>query len=562
MTLNGEWDFAFDFGRTGREREFVKNGKYDKKINVPFCPESKLSGIEYKDFINACWYKRTFKLPADWDERTILHFEAVYYFCEVYINGNLTGSHKGGYTPFFFDITELLTKGVNTITVYAEGDARDKAQPSGKQSDRYNSHGCMYTRSTGIWQTVWLEGVSKDYLKSVKIDTDTKNKIVTAQIAFGREKGKLTRPKKVILTAFYGKKEVGKTELETDLDTLTAQIKLSELHLWNVGDPKLYDLVIETQSQSGKKAVDKIKTYFGMREIRYDGDCLVINGKKVFQRLVLDQGYYPDGIYTAPDEKDLKKDIELSLALGFNGARLHERVFERRFLYNADIMGYIVWGEYPNWGFDYTTDASVAIYLAEWMESVERDYNHPALIGWCPMNENWNVNERRQNDELLRTLYYETKRFDKTRPVIDVSWNFHVITDIFDTHEYVQDLAEFEKMFGKFEDGKVFDKFNQKYDGQPYFVSEYGGIKWPPNVEGWGYGDAPKTLEEFVTRYEKMNQILFNNPKVCAVCYTQLYDVEQEQNGLYYYDRSPKFDTKTMERLKKSMLAPAKIESI
>lgn len=591
LNLNGEWEFNFIKKKGKKSRELFISGDYKRKIIVPFCPESKLSCVEHTDFIQACWYKRTLDIPADWNGKILLNFEAVYYYAEVYINGHMAGSHKGGYTPFSIDITKYLKDKENILTLYCEADPKDGLEPSGKQSNKRESHGCMYTRSTGIWQTVWLECVPEVYLNSVRLDSDIDNSTLTAKLLITGQ-GK----KNINLTALYNGKIVAQKSAVTTHSSIIMQLDISDLYLWSIESPQLYDLIIEIDSESGK---DKVDTYFGMRKIELDENCLKINGKKVFQRLVLDQGYYPDGIYTAPSEDDLKKDIVLSLNLGFNGARLHEKVFERRFLYYADKMGYIVWGEYPNWGFDYTRADALQYYYPEWMEAVERDYNHPSLIGWCPFNENWDVNGRRQNDDFIKQIYLETKRYDTTRPVIDTSGNYHTITDIYDTHDYCQDIGEFTEKYSLFKELTIPDdcydiksyvinflkkKDNEKvytgsgkvkislapdregrdgrqaYQGEPYFVSEYGGIKWPNNSDGWGYGDAPKSIEEFKERYVAFANVLLSNPKICALCYTQLYDVEQEKNGIYYYDRSPKFDKDIMDALYKSMAQAAAIE--
>ncbi len=557
LNLNGEWEYESDKSKSGISRKVWEKEALDGKINVPFCPESKLSGVQDTDFINACWYRRKFNVTKGSD-RVLLHFEACYYKTQVYVNGRKAGEHVGGYTPFGFDITDLVADGENTVCVYVEADARDSRQPSGKQSRRYESYGCYYTRSTGIWQTVWLEYVPQTYLKSVKMDSDIDNKILTARMTV-EGKGK----KKITLTALLEGKEVGKKEITAAVGSIvTAQVKLSTLKLWSIETPNLYDLVVTVEDESG--VVDTVKSYFGMRSITMDTNGMRINGKYVFQRLVLDQGYYKDGIYTAPTAEDLKKDILLSQAVGFNGARLHERVFERRFLYEADKLGYICWGEYPNWGFDWTSDWGVALYLKEWMESVERDYNHPCIVGWCPTNETWEHDYHGyQNDDLLSTLYEQTKYYDPYRPVIDTSGSIHVKTDIFDHHDYDQNVASFAKKYLSFG-----DEWGSGYHGQknvenlPYFMSEYGGIGWSVGNNAWSYGDRPKTEEEFCDRYCGLTATLLKNPKNCALCYTQLYDVEQEQNGIYTYEREMKFKPEIVEKMRKAMMAKAAMEKL
>lgn len=541
LNLNGEWDFEFDFGNSGLRAGVLEKDEWSRKIIVPFCPESKLSGIEYTDFIAAVWYRKSVTVTeAQLEGRVLIHFGAVDYETYLYVNGEEAGYHKGGYTSFTFDITEFLTAGENVIAVNARDDVRDPLVPRGKQSELYNSHGCDYTRTTGIWQTVWLEFVPKAYVKSFKLFPDTVNAtlgvsaVVEGEGAFKAE-------------AFYDGRLVGSFE-KTAAGFVSGDIKLSEAHLWEVGCGRLYDLKITFGG-------DEISSYFGLRDIRIDGYKVLINGKSVFQRLVLDQGFYADGIYTAPSDEALEKDIRLSLAVGFNGARLHQKVFEPRFLYHCDRLGYIVWGEFGNWGLDYSRDGALEAMLPQWCESVARDFNHPAIVGWCPFNETWDRDGRKQNDELLRIVYRVTKQLDETRPCIDTSGNFHVETDIFDVHDYEQKVEIFKGNYDRLmTEGVLFEHFpdRQEYDGKkPAFVSEYGGIQWSLGSRGdaWGYGNAPKSEQEFIDRYKGLTDALLDNERMFGFCYTQLYDIEQEQNGLYYYDRSPKFDPELFRRI-------------
>ena len=323
---------------------------------------------------------------------------------------------------------------------------------------------------------------------------------------------------------------------------MTLTLPLSELYLWEAGRGRLYDLKLSFGE-------DRVDSYFGMRELLLDGERFLINGKPVFQRLVLDQGFYPDGIYTAPSDEALQQDIRLSMEAGFNGARLHQKIFEERFLYHCDRMGYLVWGEQANWGLDYSRPDGLKCFLPEWMEALDRDFNHPAIVGWCPFNETWDYAGRRQDNDLLATVYRMTKLFDTTRPCIDTSGNFHVVTDIYDMHDYEQDPAVFASFYENFaKGGPLKDRMADRQTpvpGIPVFISEYGGIKW--DVEGrlgnsWGYGDGPKTEEEYIARYKGLTDVLLDNPHMFGFCYTQLYDVEQEVNGLYTYDRKPKMD--------------------
>ncbi|MBE6555828.1 MAG: beta-galactosidase [Ruminococcaceae bacterium] len=554
VNLNGTWSFALDVEDNGVDKRYFEKAAFDGSIEVPFCPESKLSGVAHTDFINACWYAREIEIPATaMTGRVMLHFGAVDYEATVYVNGKRAGAHKGGYTPFALDITALVSEGKNTLVVHARDNTRDPMIPSGKQSAKTASYGCYYTRTTGIWQTVWMEFVPQAYIKSFRFLPDIHNGCVTVEAEVEGE-GALSAA-----VAFRGNYMAYGARF-TKGGRVTFSMKLKELHLWDVGCGNLYDVELTFGS-------DKVYTYFGMREIRIDGRRVLLNGRSVYQRLVLDQGFYPDGIYTAPDEAALIKDIELSLAAGFNGARLHEKVFEPLFLYHADRLGYLVWGEYPNWGLDHTDIRAFFSFYPEWAEEIARDFNHPAIVGWCPFNETWNLKGHRQCDEVLRAAYDMTKALDPTRPVIDTSGNCHVVTDIYDVHNYHQDPALLREKFSTLGEGVLWDPNvvhknavhpqAVEWDGkQPLFVSEYGGIRWS-KLDGWGYGNAPKTEEEFKERYKGLTEALMENPYFFGFCYTQLYDVEQEQNGLYTYEREPKFD---MEFFKKVNGQPAAIE--
>ena len=537
MNLNGKWSFKIDKSKSGLAKKYYQpQTNFDRTINVPFCPESVLSGIEYKDFMDAVWYSREFTIPEKYSGlRAILHFGAVDYKATVYINGKEVGTHKGGYISFEFDITDYITDGKNVLTVYAEDDTRNPLQPRGKQSEEYYSHGCDYTRTTGIWQTVWLEFVPESRIKGIKIFPNVENCSVDIQ-------AEVIGSGKFEVLALYQERIMGAATVVSDGGFVTAHLDLKEAYLWEVGEGRLYDLELRFNE-------DKVDSYFGLRDVRLDGQKFLINGKSVFQRLVLDQGFYPDGIYTAPTEEAMIKDIQISLDVGFNGARLHEKIFEPRFLYHCDKMGYIVWGEYPNWGMDSSNPNILFSILPEWIEEIERDFNHPSIIGWCPFNETWDYDGRKQHDETLAVVYNTTKALDRTRPCIDTSGNFHVITDIFDVHDYEQDPKVFKEHYDKLmTEGELFDnhKKRQKYTGGPTFVSEYGGIRWSVNEgeqNAWGYGDAPKNKYEFIERYKGLTDALLDNDQMFGFCYTQLYDVEQEQNGLYTYSRKPKFET-------------------
>ena len=531
--LNGSWEFEFDHGNSGLARGLsAPDFPYSLKIEVPFAPQSKLSGIEYKDFVSAVWYRRKISLTeTELTGRVFLHFGAVDYHTEIFVNGKKCGDHKGGYVSFKVDITDYVTVGENTLTVCAHDDERDRLIPSGKQSREYYSHGCDYTRTTGIWQTVWLEFVPLARIEKVKYITDVSQGTVSVLadvLGSGTLKAK---------ASFEGK-DMGEASAEViNNGQVMLTVALSEKHLWEVGVGGLYDLELTFAS-------DRVQSYFGLRSIDYSEKKFRLNGRSVFQRLILDQGFWPDGVYTAPSDAELEADIDRCTAMGFNGARLHEKVFEERFLYHADKKGYLVWGEFPNWGLDHTYADSVYGILPEWLEEIDRDFNHPSIVGWCPFNETWNIGGKQQFDPLLDIVYRATKAADPTRPCIDTSGNYHVATDIYDIHSYEQDPAIFASFYANLANGEVINHCNdrQSYDGKlPFFVSEYGGIRWTEDTSGWGYGNAPKSAEEFLSRLKGLTDALLDNPYIFALCYTQLTDVEQEQNGLYTFDRKAKF---------------------
>ena len=560
--LNGQWDCGFQKATPGFRFSADEKTAIDlcrahnepQKIRVPFCVESSLSGIGYTNFINRVWYRKTVDIQKG-KRRVFLHFGAADYLTTVLVNETCVGRHKGGYTSFCFEITDAVRDGENEIFVLCEDNTRDPRVMRGKQSERKLSHGCDYTRTTGIWQTVYLEYTPKAYIKSIRMYPDAKNGKLTLWADFCGEAD-------FRCEASYAGKPVASITQKSAVGNGFFELDLSETHLWEIGCGRLYDLKLTF-------GTDQVKSYFGLRDVRLDGMRFLLNGRSVFQRLVLDQGFYRDGIYTAPDDAALVRDIELSMAVGFNGARLHQKVFEPRFLYHCDRLGYLVWGEYPNWGLDYSAPQSVAIVVAEWREAINRDFNHPAIIGWCPFNETWNYHGRKQDDALLSTVYDMTKGLDPTRPCIDTSGNFHVRTDIYDVHDYDCDPVRFKAHYDKLvTDGELHEEVlngspgRQKYGGQPVFVSEYGGIKWAgdESVASWGYGVDVKTPEEFAARYCGLTEALISNEKMHGFCYTQLYDIEQEQNGLYTYDRQRKFSDEIYEKLKAANMAKAAIE--
>lgn len=580
VNLNGEWTFSIDNVASGYEKGFSKSAGFDEKILVPFSPESKLSGVGHTDFIEGVWYHRNITVPAEWDGRNIrLNFGAVYYKSEVYIDGKLVGRHFGGTSSFSFDITPFVKAGqTHSLVVYATSDLRSGKQPAGKQSLKLNSMTCNYTRTTGIWQTVWMEPVSDGGLKQVQVDTDIdQGQIVVKPLFFHEGKSTL----RVTVTDPTAPKKPVAQKTAVAANNSVVVLPMKKFRTWSPEDPFLYDVKYQVVDEAGT-VIDEVRSYLGMRKVHLEGNKIYLNNSPRYQRLVLDQGYYPDSQWTAPSDEALRHDIELSMKAGFNGARLHQKVFEERFHYWADKLGYLTWGESSSWGMDTNQPETARNFITEWGEIIVRDRNHPSIIVWTPTNEEWSP-DNIQFPRFMEDVYALTKQLDPTRPVSGASGGVIVKTDIWTGHGYAQDPETFRK--DVWNDGKLFTYKSRnhektgglysknygfshdaiagtydfpEYDGKmPYVFDEYGGIKWTNEEDmkqaannhgvSWGYGNSPRSLEEFYTRLEALTDVLLSlSDYICGYCYTQLTDVEQEQNGLYYYDRSEKFD---MERI-------------
>ncbi|MHC4540833.1 MAG: glycoside hydrolase family 2 protein [Planctomycetota bacterium] len=569
LNLNGQWNFAFDFDQVGVEQGWAKDPSgFDRQIVVPFCPESKLSGIQHTGFIPVVWYHRTFTVPDKWDGmRIFLHFGAVDYDCRAWVNGSAVGRHYGGSSSFCFEITATLHQGRNDLIVCALDDVRSDVQPAGKQSRRLESHGVMYTRTTGIWQTVWLEARPRDFIESVRIVPDLdNNRFVLTPVISSSRRGLGFR---ATLLSASGKRL---SSARASSASGTAHVlEVKNPRPWSPADPYLYKLRFELNE--GNRIVDSVNSYAGLRKFHIEGNKFYLNNKPIFLRHVLDQGFYPDGIWTAPSDAELKADIELSMAVGFNGARLHQKVFEERFHYWADRLGYLTWGEFCDWGgaHSFANPQGVHNQQREWREVVMRDLNHPSILAWTPFNETRGAANARF--EIHRRAVEETvaltRALDPTRPINDCSGYVHVETDIFTVHDYDQNPETFRQRYASVAPGgeDVFVRFPEisaPYEGQPYSVDEYGGTFWTKehadkepaggSRSKWGYGKTAEQVEELIG---ELTRILTDHPHIAGYCYTQLTDVEQEVNGIYTYDRKLKFNA---ERLKKYFGAPAAIE--
>lgn len=570
INLNGDWDFDFDFGLSGEEKGWQQNpSALTQKIIVPFCPESAASGIGYTDFIPAVWYHRTFDGPDSWSgKRVLLHFGAVDYECKAWINGTAVGSHLGGSSSFVFDISDAVQPGTNSVVVNAKDDPRSGLQPGGKQAPELYSNGCMYTRTTGIWQTVWLEAVSDASLESVSVVPDLDgSRFVITPVLRQSQRG---------LTFRVSVLDAGRVVADVTSPATTGaatSIPIPDPHPWSCSDPHLYDLRFELLLND--VIVDTVQSYAGLRKFHIEGHRFFLNNEPIFLRLVLDQGFYRDGIWTAPDDDALRSDIEISQAVGFNGARLHQKVFEERFHYWADRLGYLTWGEFGDWGLDFSRPEALHNHQREWREVVLRDRNHPSIVVWTPFNESIRGAQRapEAHRQSHLEIYEMTRALDPTRPVHDTSGYVHVRTDIYSVHDYDQDTDAFHERYQSVDPQNPDQAFirypdiSEPYSGQPYVVDEYGGSWWVEGSdaegsdyeEGWGYGNRPKTIEEVYERIEKLTGTLLSHPNISGYTYTQLTDVEQEENGIYTYDRKLKFEA---ERLRKAFGGSAAIEQI
>ena len=549
INLNGEWEFA----ETNDDNASFLNtdSVFPDKIIVPFCRESSLSGLGRKDFVRNVWYRRKFTVPEEWKQgkRVLLHIGACDWKTRVWINGNLCGEHIGGSAPIICDITPYLAS-ENTIVVHAFDDVRSGLQAGGKQSPKLESFGCVYTRTTGIWQTVWLEAVGRTYISSFKVYPEPEKSRVRLLVNI---KGEIAPGLSLEVDALFNGAKVGIASCMIDNYVVNLEIPLQTVVLWHPGNPNLYDL--QFRLKKNNEIVDKLSSYFGLRTLKIQGRKFLINDKPVFQRLVLYQGFHHDGIWTARSDEELRADIERSIEVGFNGARLHQKVFEPRLLYWADKLGFIVWGEFPDWQLNHTLPAIHLPVVQEWVEVLNRDFNHPSIIGWCPFNET-----PVEAVPLQNTVYEITRAIDPTRPLLDTSGWTHGYPDplLLDAHDYEQDPTKFKEKWDKIE--VDIPRANSPYaivKPLPFFISEYGGIGWNVEDGGWGYGKNPKTMEEFYTRLEGLTKAIADNPNMFGFCYTQLHDIEQEQNGVYSYERVLKFDK---EKLKAIFTMPAKYE--
>lgn len=553
--LNGEWDFAFDKYVIGKVEHWEENFPKDLKIKVPFTYETKASGIGDARQVDVVWYQRTIQISGSrlQGSRQLLHIEGCDYRADVYVNGKHAGAHTGAYSRFSIDITEYLKENENILTIRAE-DRADKAQPRGKQRWTPENFGCWYEQTTGIWKTVWLEEVPEIYLTNLKMTPSCKD----SSIAWELELNELPKTGEwsVRFEVSYDKEAVAELEIPVKQRRVSGVCLLGEeeLHewgikLWSPESPNLYD--VKVLLSEGNHVVDTIYSYFGLRDICCKNGQILLNGRPLFERLVLDQGYWKDSGPTPPDEEALIKDIDQTLALGYNGVRKHQKVEDERYLYWADKKGLLVWSEMGA-SYEFCDDA-IADFTKQWMEVVRDNYNHPSIITWTPFNESWGIREIMTNQKeqaLTEAIYYLTKSFDLMRPVIvNDGWE-HTISDIITLHDYTADGEEFYHRYSSFFEQMMRNELYPggaraafadgfAYKGQPIMITEYGGIALRTEF-GWGYGDQVGGEEEFLTRFDKITSAIKKLNWCSGYCYTQLTDVQQEVNGLLDIEREPK----------------------
>lgn len=547
QNLNGPWSFAFDDDDCGLLEQWYKPARgrdfFPLSIRVPFVYQSQLSGVYTRQFHRLMWYQRSFTIPAEWQEqRIILHCGAADYRAWVWVNGQFATFHEGGHTPFQVDITAWLeSAGDNSLVIRVEDIPTDLTQPRGKQYWKEQSEGIFYTPSSGIWQTVWLEPVHPLHLTQVQFTPDIREGGV-------RITGKTSQPMladlQMVITSPRGR--VTTTSLTLKDGQFHSLIPLDDRHLWTPETPHLYD--INLRLVAGNQVCDEVQSYFGLREIGIDKGRILLNGEPYLMKLVLDQGYFPRGLLTPSTDQAIRADIELTKEMGFNGVRKHQKVEDPRYLYWADRLGLLVWGEMAN-SYRFST-AAMSRLLTEWQAVIERDYNHPCIVAWVPLNESWGVPELNQDlrqVHFLLALYHQTKALDSTRLVMANDGWEHVRSDLCTVHDYCGDAAALTARYTNLAEvlafkpsGRVLYVPGSTYQGEPIFISEFGGIAYRTHDEkGWGYtnADSPAALH---SGYGQLVSALLSAPLVQGFCYTQLTDVEQEINGLLTFDRQPK----------------------
>ncbi len=560
--LNGVWQFAFDDGNAGLREGWYRPGKaLPLEITVPFAYQTKLSGLGPTDEIHpVIWYRRSFTVPQEMQgRRVLLRFGAVDFSCTVYVNGEQVGEHRGGYTPFAIDITNALTEGENDLCLRVQDDP-DCTQPRGKQYWERGLMGCWYTPVSGIWQTVYLEAVGDYAMRYIHVTPDVDRHMFTAEIALDRQPREALELELTVSFEGRVRQSVRVSAQDRILRVPVEMIvrgALDPLELWAPGHPALYDLRVRLLR--GGEQIDQVDTYFGMRKVEVREGRVYLNNCPIYQKLILDQGYWPDSLITPPSDEAIRLDLQYTLDFGYNGARKHQKLEDPRYYYWADRMGVLVWGELPS-PYDFSDD-TVANLAETMLGFIERDFNHPSIITWVPLNESWGVRQiytDRRQQATGRMLYHMTKAADGTRLCsANDGWE-QVTTDICALHDYA---AEKSVIADHFADRRTVE--THACDWRPcyadsetptgkeaFMVTEYGGIAFMNigiqgemgGMQTWGYHDKVTDEEAFFARFKGVTDGVREIPYCQGYCYTQLTDVMQEINGLLTPDRKPKMD--------------------
>ena len=560
QNLNGKWDFKFDDENNGVSQN-LHLGFEGQAIQVPFTYETELSGIGDPSHHSCVWYSRAVVIPGDkLSSVALLHFEGSDYRTTVWVNGCCAGEHEGGYSRFSFPIQGYIKAGVNNIAVRCE-DSVSTSQPRGKQRWMDDNYGCWYVQTTGIWKTVWLEFLSDTHLRDVKITPYLDDASVEFEYHVSANCGITCSVESEI--AFNGHiVSTQRTSLENFRQTVRVSVSSDKLAwrvpMWSPDEPNLFDVIFRVYMNG--ELVDEAGSYFGMRKIEISGNNVMLNNSPIYQRLILDQGYWRKSGLTPPSEDALIEDIDKILQLGFNGLRKHQKVEDERFLFWCDVKGMLVWSEAAA-TYRYDDDA-VQSFTKEWIEIVRQYYNHPSIIIWTPFNESWgvpNIKDNVKQQSFTASIYHLTKALDANRPVITNDGWEHTCSDIITLHDYEQDAVKFNDIYKL--DGAMLSNgipmTNQRfafangweYEGQPVIISEYGGIAISGQGEGWGYGNKAADAQGLIKRYEALTAAIQKLPYICGFCYTQVTDVAQEVNGLMDIDRSFKCDPEAIRAI-------------
>ncbi len=561
-SLNGEWDFAFDFDNIGKTKKWWKNTDvFDHKINVPFVYQSELSGIGEDKECNVVWYKLNFDIDSKEDKSYLLHFQAVDYKTEVWLNEQYIGSNENGFFDFNFNITGLTEEKDNNLVIRVE-DFTKTYQNLGKQTYKDEPFLCWYTRSTGIWQDVWIEEVGYNYIDDIMLTPDLQTSKVHIDVNIAH-KGKYDLKTEIFykdLKIAEGTHNVEDTNVKSSfyLSTRHADFRL---YYWSPAEPNLYDIKF-TLLKDGE-VIDYVESYFGMRKVDSNSGYVTINNEKLFHKMVLDQGYFGKGLMTPPTVEWLHQDVVKCKEMGFNGVRKHQKIEDNRFMYLCDVYGLIMWAELPSfYEYSFKSSAELAKTLSRF---VKKHYNSPAVCAYVIFNESWGLNrifDSTKIQNLVNGSFYLVKSMDSTRLVIGNDGWEHTLTDIVSIHDYNGDAEQIIKIYEDEENAinnspsKTSNKYNfvpgYGYDNQPFFISEYGGVAFETDTakefNTWGYGERITDLKEVLSKISDLTNAFADNEYITGICYTQLSDVEQEINGLLDHNHEYKFDVEDIKK--------------